>query len=579
MFLPFIGGVSISPGTLNPKNPQNIDQDTITLFSQDYSKISSVPDNVFIARLQGNKIYDRLYSTIYGTLKQRVFFNDLSKGLEYKITRNPGFPCGLLPVADLVFGTEANVFTGNLAIPQDSKRFCECASFPLFRYLGQPRQAGSFYICRLTPMVKCTYQISMNINTDDAHSFVELNSPGSKLIIQEINGRVVLISYFENSSGGMGSETIVLGNKTEKLDFEITFDGRSKTNTISVKGGKSIKTPFCSFKRQKLQYLDFSQGYIKFTSFLGGKGSSFNVNIFNITQKADRKLITAIGARKLLPFGLDGPHVRNTTEQGILYLNSKNNRGTLWFDIELLEQCSESDLEYLHNLVFNDSWEAGVHYSIELNSLPLEQAYQVMNEGYSCVYEKIGKKPTSWCSMRNRDNLTHAIYAYENLGMLWRNGDSGIQAEKYIGNLDDYTWEWWEPASWAGMVHPAFTHELDLEPAIKYSISRSKFLKWVDNCNSNGLSIVSFYEYGQINRNTCEASFDILQYTENSTVFKAHTNGSDAFVNVNMKVEKDAKVHDNTSDKFLDYRIEQDKSIVFRVENNHTYIISLDYTQ
>ncbi|MDQ1276478.1 MAG: hypothetical protein QG610_2056, partial [Euryarchaeota archaeon] len=521
--MPFIGGVSISPGTVNPKKPQNVDQGTITLFSQDYSKISSVPDNVFIAKLQENKIYDRLYSTIYGALKQQVFFNDFSKGLEYKITRDFGFPCGLLPVADFVFCTGTDRFTGNSTIPRDVQRFCECASFPFFRYLGQPRQTGSFYISRFTPMVKCTYQILMNLKTDDAHSFVELNSPGSKLIIQEINGRVVLKSYFENSSGNIGSETIFLGNTAKKLDFEITFDGRSKTNTISVKDGKSITTPFYNFKRQRLQYLDFSQGYIKFTSFLGGKGSSLDVNIYNITQKADRKLITAIGGCKLIPFGLDGPHVRSTTEQGILYLNSKNNRGTIWFDIELLEQCSESDLEYLRNLVFNDSWDAGVHYSIELNSLPIEQAYKVMNEGYSYVYEKVGKKPTSWCSMRNRDNLTHAIYAYENLGMFWRNGDSGIHAEKNIGNLDDDTWEWWAPVSRAGMVHPVFTHELDLDQPIKYSISRSKFLKWVDNYNSNDVSIVSFYEYGQISRNTHEASFDILQHTESSIVFNTHT--------------------------------------------------------
>ena len=90
--------------------------------------------------------------------------------------------------------------------------------------------------------------------------------------------------------------------------------------------------------------------------------------------------------------GLDGPHVRNTTEQGISYLNSKKNKGTIWFDIEILEQCNETDLEYLRSLVANDSWDVGVHYSKELNSLPLEQAYKVMDEGYSYVYEKIGQK-------------------------------------------------------------------------------------------------------------------------------------------------------------------------------------------
>ena len=148
--------------------------------------------------------------------------------------------------------------------------------------------------------------------------------------------------------------------------------------------------------------------------------------------------------------------------------------------------------------------------------------------------------------MRNKDNIKHAIYAYENLGMFWRNGDSGVHAEKNVGNLDDNTWEWWESASKEGMAYPSFTHELDLDPAIKYSISRSKFLNWVDTYNSNGASIVSFYEYGQISRNTHEARFDILQHTDNSVIFIAHTNGCDALANVNIMAEKCIGVYDNT---------------------------------
>jgi hypothetical protein len=495
----------------------------------------------------------------------------------YKTIRSPCLsPCSLLPIVDIIFGSGINSYKGNFMKASDAHRFCEAASLPHIHYQGQARQTESLYICRLTPMVKCTYQISMDIKSDDNRNFVELNSPASKLIIQETESQILLKSYFESSSGNIGSETIHIGNAAEKLDFEILFDGYSKTNTIYTKDGRCITTPFYNFERQKLPYVDFSNGYIKFTSFIAGKGTYLDVNIYNINQIADRKFITAVGDSRLVPFGLDGPHIRNTTEQGIRYLNSTNNRGTIWFDIELLEQYSESDLEYLRSLVVNDSWDPGVHYSKELNSLQSEQAYKVMDEGYFYVYEKIGRKPTSWCSMRNRDNIAHAIYAYENLGMFWRNGDAGVHAEKDVGGLYDGTWGWWEPASKAGMSYPVFSHQLDVEPAIKYSISRSKFLKWVDNYNSNDAALVSFYEYSQINRNTYEANFDILQYTERAIMFNAHTNGSSALVNVNISAGKNTQVYNNTSDKFLSYKIEQDKSITFRVENNHTYSIYLN---
>lgn len=53
--------------------------------------------------------------------------------------------------------------------------------------------------------------------------------------------------------------------------------------------------------------------------------------------------------------------------------------------------------------------------------------------------------------------------------------------------------------------------------------------------------MVSFYEYGQINRNTCEASFDVVEYTGHSVVFSAHTNGSASMVNINIRVEQDTE--------------------------------------
>jgi hypothetical protein len=572
-----VGGAIAFPGTDNLETRENTDQGIITLFSQNYSETNSIPNNFFIAKFQRDNICDSIYSIIYGMLKPQIIFNGTSKGLEYRITRDSCLlPYSLLPVTDTVLDLGIKAFQGNLMKSSETKGFCEVTSIPLVHYREQPRQTGSLYICNLTPMVKCTYQVSMDINTDGLHSCVELNSPGSKLIIQEGNNNTALTSYFKNSSGDIKSETICIGNARGKSNFEIRYDGYNKTNTICAKDGSRIATPFYDLERQRLPYADFSNGYLKFTTFLMGEGTYLDVEIYSINQEADRKLITPIGNNKILPFGIDGPHARNTTEQGINYLGSKNDKGTIWVDRNYLEQYTETDLEYLRNLVATDSWDVGVHYSEELNSFSLEQAYKIMDEEYSYVYEKIGRKPTTWCSMRNRDNVTHAIYAYEELGMFWRNGDSGVNAEKEVGNLDDDTWEWWESVSRAGMVYPVFTHKLDQEPAIKYSISSSKFRNWVDNYFSKNVSIVSFYEYSQINRNTYDAHFDDLEYNEHLITFDVHTNGARALINVNISAGKDTQVYDSTSNKFINYATEKDKSITFWVENNHTYNIYLD---
>src|SRR5690606_2956794 len=131
---------------------------------------------------------------------------------------------------------------------------------------------GSLYICGFTPMTRCTYQISMDIDADDPGSFVELNSPGSRMIILETDNKSILKSYYKNPSGELESKTISLGEADEKSGFEITFDGYNKTNTITVNDGTCIVTPFYDLERQNLPYVDFSNGYIKFTSFVIGRG-------------------------------------------------------------------------------------------------------------------------------------------------------------------------------------------------------------------------------------------------------------------------------------------------------------------
>ena len=527
--LSFTGELESFSDTTNLKMTENISQGNITLFSQNYSEINNVPNNIFIAKVWNNTTKsENENSKVHEKDKPEILFDNNSKELKYITTRkSPLYP---------------------------------------------------LYVCDLTPMVKCSYEISMGIKTDDPQSFVELDTPGSKMRIKEIDNKIALNSYFRTDSGNIDSKSIFIGNTKENFSFKIIFDGENKTNTICTEDGNYIITPFYNLERQKLPYVDFSNGYIKFTSFVMGGGTYLDVDIHSINQKADRKFITSIGNSKMIAFGIDGPHPINTVEQGINYLNSKDSRGTLWFDVRSIDECNETDLEYLKNLVNNDSWETGIHFSKELNNLSLEQAYKTIDEEYTYVYEKIGKKPTSWCSLRNNDNITHAIYAYKKWGMYWRNGDSGVHAEKIVGNLYDNTWEWWEPASYAGMSHPVFTHELDKNPAIKYSISYPKFKTWVDNYYSNNVSIESFYEYSQINRNTYDASFENLQYTEDSIIFDARTNGAISLINVNITAGSDTHVYDRTSNESLNYIMEKDKSITFWVENNHTYNVYLNNT-
>jgi hypothetical protein len=575
VMLSCIGDLGPSSGTNSSKIINNNNQGNISLFSQNYSKANNISSNIFISKIENITIFDNVYSKIYGKEKSDILLENTSKELKYTTTRNsPLIPYSLLSYADIIASCGIIRWVEYLIKPVNMVAFCNDASVPLVDYREEQKLGRALYICGLTPMIKCTYEISMDINTDDQQSFVELDSPGSKLTIQKMDNNTVLKSYFQTDSGNMESKTMVIVN-ADKSDFKIIFDGENKTNTIVTENGSYMVTPFYDLDRQKLPYIDFSNGYIKFVSVVIGKGTYLDVNISSINQKAERKFITPIGYSKMISFGLDGPSPRNETEKGINYLSSKGNRGTIWFDVEDIGKCNKTDLDYLRNLVTNDSWEVGIHFSKELNNLPLDEAYETMDKEYEYIYEKIGKKPTSWCSLRNNDGIKHAIYAYNKFGMYWRNGDSGINAETMVGNLYDDTWTWWEAASYAGMTHPVFTHQLDKDPAIKYSISYSKFKTWVDNYYSNKVSIVPFYEYSLISRNTHDAYFDNISSSGNLISFDAHTNGVKSYINVNVTAGNDTQVYDCTLNESLRYTLEEDKSINFWAENNHTYEINL----
>lgn len=208
------------PGTNGSKTLLNINQGNITLFTQNYSEIDNVPDNVFIAKVTNstNTKFDLLYSIVYGTHNSKVVFNNTSHMFTYTTTResSPSIS-SLFPALEKIFDFVLSKYGEYYWKNSEKYNFCKSTSLPISGCYRQPIQSGSLYISRLVPMVKSTYQISMNMRTDSPDSFIEITSPGSKLIIQEIDNNMVLKSYYKNSAGDMNYKIISIGNATEIL--------------------------------------------------------------------------------------------------------------------------------------------------------------------------------------------------------------------------------------------------------------------------------------------------------------------------------------------------------------------------
>ena len=205
-------------------------------------------------------------------------------------------------------------------------------------------------------MTSCEYTI--DLEKPDKNGFVIIQTPCARIIIDRKNtGEYGIQSFFYSASEKIVFKRTVVPTKNGKLSLKVSFDGISKTNIISGNDQKPIITPFFRTSSSQLKYPSFAQGYIKISTIaLPDQGFSTTL-LSEITQSAQRKLITPIGVKDLQPLGFDGPHAYNHLKKGIHYLEKTGCRATIWFDIEYLRDISYT--QYLKALIHDKSWEAG----------------------------------------------------------------------------------------------------------------------------------------------------------------------------------------------------------------------------
>lgn len=293
-----------------------------------------------------------------------------------------------------------------------------------------------------------------------------------------------------------------------RFTISIESNGVTRTNNIYLNGIWQFETPYC-YNNEKNSPTSFDQlvnPYIKFG--LGGPivGNWGALRLYEITQTVQKyDYVTPIPDGTLVSFGLDGPHPYASVEGGIDLVKSYNGTGTIWADVGYIGVYSDENITAIKQLLAN-GWELGIHYSAGLTSKTMVQAIDIMELQYAQIATIFGQNPTTWCSLGNADNKSHADYAYANLDMIWRNGYSGVHGLNNVGNLCDNYWKWWDNASAAGIAMPSFTHETDSEPAISYSISIGNFTKYVERYNEHGMQIVGYHYYWAIAQNTVQSN-------------------------------------------------------------------------
>lgn len=435
--------------------------------------------------------------------------------------------------------------------------------------------SGMLYISGLYPTTDSILDFEIGIDQDGrAESYI--NTSSVSVMIHRDNGTYRLYSIWYSNNGSIRRPYLEIPQvdaSHNKIKFTLINNENDRHNIIKFNDSLQLKTPYVYAGARYLPYTFLSHPILQICNKIFSNGTYCTLHIYSIEQRIPRRIVTPFGTRRESAFGLDGPHSLDKIVKGVEYMTEKGHTGTIWADVRYVDA---NNIPFIKNLL-DDGWELGIHYSKELSTLPQEQAYSLMSSEYINISKIFSIKPTSWCSLRNRDNINHAIFAYNELGMIWRNGNAGVYYFPNVGNLDNSTWNWWKESINNSAIYPSFSHRLDEEHAIAYSIDHAKFKTFIDGYTNSDIKITGFERYYKTNANQKEAKISILKKNKKHLVFSIKTNGYPCNVNVfPEEISSPINVTDLTAGKASSFHLNDDLSVAFEALDDHTYNISYD---
>lgn len=432
---------------------------------------------------------------------------------------------------------------------------------------------GTMYIGGLQPCVNCEYVWDIGIDsgsTSDSYiSTGQMEIEFKKLA----SGKLRVISVYKNDTGtrqftnyfDVPASALVYGNRTQ---IHVITNETNRSNTVFFDSTLTTTTPYFDYNGRNLPYHFVIEPVITVNADMG-KDTYHIFHLYGLTQLINRSTVTIVGNNRYTGFGIDYARPAADTN-GTNFIHANGQNGTVWADVNWLDPAT---LAYQKSLLAH-GWELGIHFHDRLASLSNVEANAEIDSDYATITKAFGESPECWCSLQNADNVSHAIYAYQHHGLIWRNGPQGLSVVPSVGNLAFPYWGWWSQMTHAGLVYPAFTHGTDNSTvdSSNYDIDYANFTTWSNTFKSAGIKVVPFGEYYHRNSNCGDATINVVENDPDHVKFNLTTNGYPADVNILLGTSGGYEVHQNGNQ--ISYVSSNDGSINIQNAINGTYQVT-----
>ena len=375
-----------------------------------------------------------------------------------------------------------------------------------FDFTKKSKNIGELYIGKFYPMTDGDIAIDFGIDDSSSWSELYISSSVSYLTARRAsnNDYIITSTWINNNGSPVQTQTFTIPAsdiKNNHVKIHTTSYNANRTNvvwyndTLRTSSPYYMSAPYYTKSVRDITYPVMITPLLQITAYIDseeGNSGNLTAHIYSVEQTIPQKTVTVYPVNNKMCFGLDDP-LPQYTQNGTAHMLANGQVGTVWCNPT---ENGPANVAYVKSLLAN-GWELGIHFKTALNSYSLNDSYTVIDNEVAEATATYGQAPTSWCSLRNQDNVSHALYCYQQHDMIWRNGPSGVSLVSDVGNLYNDTWKWWNISASNGAVYPTFTHWTDMTSPLTliYSIDAEKFTAFSDMYHLKGVSFVGFVEY------------------------------------------------------------------------------------